>query len=175
MRTKIQYQDHLGRTHVDLVDTEAPIVIPSYQPRRNRTMNNVTNIFEYALRNKIRFQSTKGGLTLEQLWDVPLRSNDDFNLNSIAKAASSAMKNTAEDFVNTTKTTPEHARNATAFEIVKYVIDVKLAEEEAAKNRAERKKEKEALLNALAEKQEGKLSKLSEAQLKARIEALDQE
>ena len=45
------------------------------------------NIFEYAARSKIRFQSTKGELTVEQLWDVPLRSRDDFNLNAVAKAA----------------------------------------------------------------------------------------
>ena len=135
-------------------------------------MNNIGNIYEYALRNKIRFQSTKGGLTLEQLWDVPLRSTDDFNLNSIAKAASSAAKNTAEDFVNTTKTTPEHARNATAFEIVKYVIDTKLAEEAAATKRADNKIEKEKLLAILAEKQDGKLSELSEKELQRRIAAL---
>lgn len=88
-----------------------------------------TNIFEYATRTKLRFASTKGELTLEQLWDVPLRSRDDFNLNAVAKAANKAWKDISEEsFVETAKT-PEHTRRETALEVVKYVIDTKLAEE----------------------------------------------
>ena len=131
-----------------------------------------TNIFEYAARNKLRFQSTKGELTLEQLWDIPLRSKDDFNLNAVAKAASKAWKDISEEsFVETAKT-PEHVRRATALEVVKYVIDTKLAEELATKTRADNKIEKEKLLAILAEKQAGKLSELSEKELQKRIAAL---
>ena len=36
------------------------------------------NIFEYATRAKLRFASSRGDLTVEQLWDVPLRSTDGF-------------------------------------------------------------------------------------------------
>ena len=130
------------------------------------------NIFEYAARSKIRFQSTKGELTVEQLWDVPLRSRDDFNLNAVAKAANKAWKDISEEsFVETTKT-PEHVRRETALEIVKYVIDTKLAEENLAKLRADNKIEKEKLLEILAEKQDGKLSELSEKELRRRIAAL---
>ena len=132
------------------------------------------NIFEYAARSKIRFQSTKGELTVEQLWDVPLRSRDDFNLNAVAKAANKAWKDISEEsFVETTKT-PEHVRRETALEIVKYVIDTKLDEELAAKKRADNKIEKEKLLGILAEKQAGKLSELSEKELQKRIAALDE-
>jgi|GEM_PF-6847582 hypothetical protein len=53
-----------------------------------------------------------------------------------------------------------------------YIIDVKLADEALAKKRAENKIEKEKLLAILAEKQDGKLSALSEAELKKRIAAL---
>lgn len=131
------------------------------------------NLFEYAVRNKLRFASTKGDLTVEQLWDVPLRSRDDFNLNTIAKAANKAWKDISEEsFVETAKT-PQHARLEMALETVKYVIDIKLAEEDAAKKRADNKAEKEKLLAILAEKQDGKLSALSEAELKKRIAALD--
>ena len=130
------------------------------------------NLFEYATRNKLRFPSARGELTTEQLWDVPLRSKDEFNLNSIAKAASKAWKDAAEEnFVETTKTS-EHLRLELTLEIVKYVIGVKLAEEEAAKNRAAKKAEKEKLLQILAEKQTGQLSELSEKELEKRIRAL---
>lgn len=131
------------------------------------------NIFEYAARSKLRFASVRGELTVEQLWDVPLRSKDDFNLNSVAKAANRALKEISEEsFVETSKTI-EHLRREAALEIVKHVIDTKLAEESAAKNRAEKKQEKEKLLKILAEKQDGKLSELSERELEKRIKALE--
>lgn len=131
------------------------------------------NIFEVATRSKLRFASIRGELSVEQLWDVPLRSRDDFNLNAIAKATNKALKEISEEnFVETTKTA-EHTRREAALEAVKYIIDVKLAEEEAAKTRASKKQEKEKLLTILAEKQAGKLSELSERELQKRIAALD--
>lgn len=133
----------------------------------------MNNIFEYATRNKLRFASTKGDLTIEQLWDVPLRSRDDFNLNYVAKAASKAFKEISEESFVETKKTPEHTRREMTLEVVKYVIDTKLAEEKAAEERAAKKQEKEKLLKILAEKQEGKLSELSEKELQKRIAALE--
>lgn len=131
------------------------------------------NIFEYATRNKLRFSSPRGELTIEQLWDVPLRSRDDFNLNAVAKTTNKALKEISEEsFVETTKT-PEHTRREVALEVVKYVIDTKLAEEAAAQTRAAKKQEKEKLLAILAEKQDGKLSELSEKELQKRIAALE--
>ena len=131
------------------------------------------NIFEYATRNKLRFASIRGELSVEQLWDVPLRSRDDFNLNSIAKAANKVLKEISEEnFVETSKTA-EHTRREAAMETVKYIIDTKLAEETAATTRAAKKQEKEKLLSILAEKQDGKLSELSEKELQKRIAALE--
>jgi len=132
------------------------------------------NIFEFATKNKLRFASSRGLLTVEQLWDVPLRSGDDFNLNAVAKVASKAWKDlTEESFVETVKT-PEHTRREAALELVKYVIEAKLGEETAAKKRADNKVEREKLLQILAEKQEGKLSALSEKELQRRITALEE-
>lgn len=133
----------------------------------------IKNIFEYAVRNKLRFQSVRGEINAEQLWDVPLRSRDDFNLNSVAKAASKALKDvTEESFVETAKTAA-HVRLEVALDVVKCVIDAKLADEEAAANRAANKQKKESLLKALAEKQEGKLSAMSEKELQRQIDALE--
>jgi len=130
----------------------------------------MSNIFEIATRQKLRFTSTKGVLSVEQLWDVPLRSRDDFNLNAVAKAASKALKEVSEESFVETKKTAEHAEREAAMEIVKYIIDIKLAEEAAAAARATKKQEKEKLLQILAEKQAGKLS---EKELQKRIAALE--
>lgn len=132
-----------------------------------------TSIFEYATRNKIRFASSRGELTIEQLWEVPLRSKDDFNLNAVAQAANKALKAASEESFVETARTAIHVRLETTLEVVKHVIGVKLAEEEAAEKRAANKLEKERLLAILAEKQDGKLSALSENEIKKRIAALD--
>src|SRR5580700_3670744 len=133
-----------------------------------------TNIFEYATRNKIRFQSSKGELSVEQLWDVPLRSRDDFNLNSIAKAASDALKSASEENFVETARTPAHDRLEIVLEIVKHVIGFRLDQEEAAKKRADNRAKKELLLKALSEKQAGRMSEMSEKELQRQIAALDE-
>lgn len=130
-------------------------------------------IFEYATRNKLRFASSRGELNVEQLWDVPLRSKDDFNLNMVAKAASKVLKDcTEESFVETNRTA-QHVRLEVALDVVKHIIEIKIQDEEHAKQRADNKIEREKLLAILADKQLGKLSALSESELKKRIEALE--
>lgn len=132
-----------------------------------------TNLFEYATRSKIRFSSSRGELTVEQLWDVPLRSKDGFDLNAVAQAANKALKAASEESFVETARTALHVRLETTLEAVKHVIGVKLAEEEAAEKRAANKIEREKLLSILAEKQAGKLSELSEKELQKRIAALE--
>jgi hypothetical protein len=131
------------------------------------------NYFEFATRNKLRFASIRGELTVEQLWDVPLRSNDDFNLNIIAKTANKALKEISEESFVETKKTAKQTRLEMALETIKFIIDTKLEEEKAAETRSKNKQEKEKLLKILAEKQEGKLSELSEKELQKRIAALE--
>jgi hypothetical protein len=131
------------------------------------------SIFQYATRNKLRFPSGRGELTVEQLWDVPLRSSNDFNLDVIAKTINKALKEASEEsFVNSTRS-PAQTRLEIMLQIAKHVIITKLEEERLAEKRAANKKEREKLLEILAEKQEGKLSKLSETELRRRIEALE--
>ena len=132
-----------------------------------------TNIFEYAARNKLRFASSRGELTTENLWDVPLRSTDGFNLNAVAKATNEAVKAANEENFVETSRSPVHARVETAFEVVKHVIEVKLADEAAAKKRTENRIKREKLLTVLVEKQDGKLSEMSERELKRQIAELE--
>ena len=130
------------------------------------------NDFEYATRNKIRFLSKRGELSVEQLWDVPLRSKDGFDLDAIAKETNRAFKGLTEESFVSTETTPAHTKAETALEVVKYVIQTKLAEENKAKTRATNLAEKQRLLTILAEKQAGALSALTEKELQDRINAL---
>lgn len=130
-------------------------------------------ILVMALRTHMRFPSTKGNVTLEQLWDVPLRSKTGFDLDSIAKNINRDLKQVEEEsFVETSENRKQTELSA-ALDIVKFVITTKLDEEKAAKSAAERRRERQKLLQILAEKQDGALSELSIEDLKKRIESLE--
>jgi len=135
----------------------------------------INSMFEIAARTKLRFKSPKGDLSTEQLWDVPLRSRDDFNLDVVAKTTNKELKTVSEESFISTRKSPEQGRLELALDIIKYVIQTKLDEEAYAETRTENKKEREKLLRILAEKQDGKLTQLSEKELKNRILALEAE
>lgn len=130
-------------------------------------------LFLQATRAKFRFPSTRGELSVEMLWDVPLRSKDDLNLDRIARGINRELEQaTEESFVDEATTNPATKLLTAKLGIVKQIIAIKLEEEETAKVRAENKQEREKLLKILAEKQDGELSELSVKELKKRIEAL---
>lgn len=131
------------------------------------------NLFETATRLKLRFESPRGLLTVEQLWDVPLRGAGDFTLNEIAKAAHRTHKDLAEEnFVDAEAQTPARRKGELAFKIVRHVIEVKLKEEAARQNLEAARREKARLLEILAEKKAGALSALTEAEIQKRIDDL---
>lgn len=130
-------------------------------------------LFLQATRAKYRFSSAKGEMSVENLWDVPLRSKDDFNLDKIARGINRELEAaTEESFVDAVQTNPAKKVLESKLGIVKQIIAIKIDEEETAKTRAENKIEREKLLRILAEKKDGKLSDLSEKELEKRINAL---
>lgn len=127
-------------------------------------------MFEIATRHKLRLQSVRGALSVEMLWDVPLRSADGFNLDAVAQAANAALEQSArKSFVNDSVA---DAMASVPLDIIKHVIKVKLAEEATLKNAAANRLERQKLLRILAEKQDGELTELSVAELQERIQAL---
>jgi hypothetical protein len=93
-------------------------------------------MFEDAIRQKIRFDSPKGLLTAEDLWDLPLQStvSGKANLDDIARALHKQLKNGDDvSFVSTaTKSDPTVQLK---FDIVKYVIEQKMKENAVASER----------------------------------------
>lgn len=130
------------------------------------------SLFEKATRIKLRFPSSKGDLSVEQLWEVPLRSKDTFNLNNVAQTVNAKVKEADEESFVDTSTNPNQTKYNLMFDIVKHVIAVKKAEEEATVQRAKNREERETLLAILAKKQVGKLDALTEEDLQKRIREL---
>lgn len=131
------------------------------------------NLFEQASRVKLRFASTKGELTVEQLWDAPLISGNGFNLDVIAKDVNTQLKaSTEESFVKQARPNAAQAALELKLEILKHIIGVKLAEADAAKASVARAEELRRLKEALAHKQDEALMSMDADALKKRIEEL---
>ena len=131
------------------------------------------NLFMQATREKFRFQSNKGDLSVEQLWDMPLTSCTGFDLDTVAKAVNSDLKGANEEsFVNTTNN-PAVSRLQNKLEVVKAIIEIKLAEAEAAKKRAEKAAERQRLMEVLHSKKDQELQGLSVEEIERRLSQLD--
>lgn len=136
-------------------------------------MSEIAGLYEVALRKKLRFKSLRGPLTLEQLWDTPLRSRDGFDLDVIAKDANKAVKEFSEESFVQRRKNSEQTQAEVRLELVKHVIDVKIEAEERAEGRAENIKKREKLRDALEKKQDSKLEDMTEAQIKKQLGKLD--
>ena len=116
------------------------------------------NIFEQASRVKLRFETSKGSITTEDLWSLPLtnRSSAGVSLDDIAKALNKQIKESSEEsFV--VKRSSVNELLTLRFEIVKYVIAELVAERDLAKVSAEKREYKQLLANLIAEKSQENL------------------
>lgn len=131
-------------------------------------------LFLTATREKFRFQSTVGLVSIEDLWDMPLTSTRGPCLDDIAKTLNRAVKAADDDvsFVRPAATNKKGDDLQAKFDIVKHIIEVKLAERDAAKAAEDKKAEKQRLLELIAKKKDQALEGLTIEELTARINAL---
>lgn len=126
-------------------------------------------MFEKALRLKLRFES-RGNLTVEDLWDLPLTSKTGVSLDDLAIKYNKIVKESEDlSFVVELK---KNDTDRLRLDILKHIIKVKLEEREKAKQEVENKAEKERLLAILARKESEEDEQLSKEQLRKKIEKL---
>ena len=131
------------------------------------------NLFLQATREKFRFESSKGDLSVEQLWDLPLTSRTGFDLDTVAKAVNANLKSSNEEsFVNVSNN-PAVSRLQAQLEVVKAIIEVKLAQAEATKKRAEKAAERQRLMEVLHSKKDQELQGLSVEEIERRLSQLE--
>lgn len=124
-------------------------------------------LFEQASRLKLIFNTNKGQLSVEHLWDLSLDS-----LDTLAKGVNRELKASEEEsFVKTR--TKANTELVLRLEILKRVIEVKLQEAEEKKGRAEKAAQLSLLRELKANKQLQDLQSLSTAEIEARIAALE--
>lgn len=124
------------------------------------------NIFIAASREKLRFETNKGFLTTEDLWDLSLVS-----LDNIAKAVNRKLKDSQEESFIEKKTTATTELD-TKLEILKFIIATK-QDEAAVKSNAKKKAQEIELLEQLLEEKELEgVKSLSPEEIKQKIAAL---
>lgn len=131
-------------------------------------------MFEQASRLKVRFDTPAGLLSAEDLWDLPLTSaTGRANLDDIARGLHGALKEASDNvsFVAPVSNSTDE-RLQLGFDIVKRVIEVRVAERDAAKSEADRKARKQRIMGIIAQKEDEKLSNTSVEELRQMLEAV---
>ena len=132
----------------------------------------MSNIFEQATRQALRFPSVRGELNTEQLWDLALTSRNGFDLDSVAKEVNQRLKAISEESFVIKTSNPEKSDLELKLEVLKHIIAVKQAEADARRNAADRAAERQKLYDILAEKQDSALKELSVEDIQKRLAEL---
>lgn len=126
-----------------------------------------TNIFEYATRNKVRF-SYKGLISVEDLWDLSVTE-----LDNIYKELNKRVKQSQEESLLAVKTEVDEKLEA-MIAIVKHIVTVKLAEQDAREKAAAKKEQRQKIMAIMAKKQDESLENASMEDLQKMLDALDE-
>lgn len=131
-------------------------------------MNN--NLFETVTRNKLRFATARGQLSVEEVWDLNLNS-----LDALAKAANKEVKATEEESFIPSARKRRNTDAETRLEILKYIIGVKVDEEASAKIRSEKREKAARLRELIANQQDKELASKSAEELKKMLAEMGEE
>jgi hypothetical protein len=119
--------------------------------------------FKLASQQKLRFQTNKGLLSVEQLWDLSLEDLDALAVSLETEHKQSAKKS----FL--VKTSVKDKTAKLRFDVVLDVLNTKIAEEEAATEAMEIKEHNKKIITLISEKQDESLKGKSIKQLEAML------
>ena len=134
---------------------------------------NIETLIQLASRQKFRFQSIKGELTTEQLWDLPLTHRSGFSLDEVAKQVNGELRAAGEESFVQKNSNSAQSKLEAKLEIVKLIISAKLEEAERAIKASQNQEERQRLLAVLNRKQDAALEELTPEQLQARLAELE--
>ena len=132
---------------------------------------------EKAVRTKLRFDSPKGLLDVEQLWDLPLikpstNTMAKANLDDMIKEVYKELKNDP-DISFVTKRSSANEVSQLKFDILKYIIDTKIAERDARADSVQKSEKKQVILAAIAQKENEALLGASVEELRKMADSLN--
>ena len=115
---------------------------------------------------KLRFQTDRGQLCVEDVWDLNLTQ-----LNALAKSLNRKLKQDQEEDFLSTKNEAD-ATDKLRFDIVVAILEVKKAEKVEKEQSADKKAKREMILGVLAQKQNEAIQGKSVEELMKELEAL---
>lgn len=124
-------------------------------------------MYKKALRAKLRFSTAKGKLTTEDLFDLSLADLDNLAIVLDKKLSETPRKSFISDIA------PDTQEDELRFNIVKDIINLKLAERNAAQNAKAKAAEKAQLMEILHRKKNEALENLSVAEIEAKLAELE--
>lgn len=128
-------------------------------------------MFEAALREKDRFESSKGLLTVEDLWDLPLTHKSGADLETVALQLDAKLTGVgSKSFVR--KVNPASEKLTRQLEIVKYIISVKQSEIDASEKSKVTATAKAKIMGILEKKQDSTLESMTVEELQAELAKL---
>ena len=134
------------------------------------------NMFEQATRLKLRFAvGTRVNLTVENLWDLPLTNVKGEDLDHIAIELQEKLSTNEKSFVVQQSKSKETQVNQLKFDIVKYIIDVRLEEQKVANLERQRAQEISTLKELQKQAKIRDLQNLSSEEIEERIKSLEKQ
>lgn len=129
-------------------------------------------MYKQAAQLKLRFDTSKGQLAVEDLFDLPLTSaTGRVNLNDIAKGLYKALKDEADvDFVDTAKR--GNAVLQLKFDLVRDVITTRIAERDEEATRQKKAEQRQKIMAIIDHKEGEALSAKSVEELRAELQNL---
>jgi len=127
-------------------------------------------MYKEAIRLKLRFQTSKGPLSVEQLWQLNLTT-----LSMIIKGIKKELKSDNDNelaFLDETSA-PIDKTLSLMFDIVKDVYLTKKSERDLAANAAEVKATKQRILGRMQELKDGKFNELTKEELQKQLDELN--
>lgn len=128
-------------------------------------MRENTNVFEYAVRNKVRFPY-KGLISVEDLWDLSV-----VELDKIFKTLNAQIKKEQEDSLLLVQ--PKDELLDIQIDIIRHIVGVKLVEQKERELAADKARERQKLMSIIAKKQDESLEKKSVEDLFKMLDELD--
>ena len=115
------------------------------------------NIFEYAVRNKLRFPY-KGTISTEDLWDLPVTE-----LDKIYKVLN--KKNKANEEESLLSTSSVDMDTLVSIDIIKYIVNYKLKKKEENEQAKKRAEDRQFIMDIVEKKRKQSLEDKTEEEL----------
>lgn len=125
----------------------------------------IGKMFEVATRKRLRF-NFRGQISVEDLWDLSVE-----NLDSIYRNLKKEEKKEQEESLLKTRTAADQELDI-QIELVKYIVETKLAEQKARVDAKEKKAQKDKILSIIAEKKDAALKDMNVEDLEKMVKDL---